>query len=335
MASVALFAGCGVSGEGEDQGATTTARVGSTTTSAPGRTTTEPSEPEADEVAGVDLSGLADLPEGDPVEGWTELADDTATLEVTVPEGWSDSDLTVGEVDEVDVPSIFTAPDLAAFSEQYDVPGLKLLLYSHDLTSGDQRALLRRRRDQAELGTVCDGSSTYPVDTGTYQGLAELWTGCTDDGGAYLVLVAGPDVADAAFDLVLEVQMTTSTDVEAARRAIETFRFVGSAEDVPVRPAPTTAPTTAAPTTPPPTEDDTSGEDAAVALVTRHLQSCGMGWDWWAATVAGPGLWEVEIWITPPAGPDNGDPGAGTYLADTDTGEVTSTNGTANVLCPG
>jgi hypothetical protein len=332
---VLVVVGCGVEGEQED------AR---TTTSRPRqRTTTEPATPRTTEpdtgagvVAGIDLSALADLPEGEPPATWVEVSDDTGTLQVSVPGDWDETDERVGTVDGVDVPSVFAAPDLETFLDRYDVPGLKFLLYSHDLTGGDQRALLRQRRDQAELGTVCDGSETYPVDTGTYQGLAELWTGCTDDGGAYLVLVAGPDVADAAFDLVLEVQMISQADVAAARQAIETFRFVGSAEDIPVRPEQTTVPPTAAPTAPPTSaQDDTSGEDAAVALVTRHLQSCGMGWDWTSVNSEGPGLWNVEIWIMPPAGPENGDPGAGMYFVDTDLGEVTSTNGTANVLCPG
>ncbi len=169
-------------------------------------------------IYGVDFSGL-ELPEGDPHDSYELVEDDTQQIEVEVPTDWNDVDTTVAEREGRDVPGIWASTDIEALDSGYSVPGLQLDLRT--VTSTDT-ALALLNSDNATT-EVCGDLETFDYDDGRYQGVAELWTDCGEDGAALLQLV----VLRAGNQYVTsEIQMLSDADIDAAVRALETFTAV-------------------------------------------------------------------------------------------------------------
>jgi hypothetical protein len=118
-------------------------------------------------VSGVDVSE-AETPATEPgvvasqLAGYTTVLDETGTISLAVPEGWSD----VGKssVDEGGrlVPAIYAAPDVEAYNSSWSAPGLSLRALP--LEELDLAAIVAARADGWDTGTC---QRTRPeVETG-------------------------------------------------------------------------------------------------------------------------------------------------------------------------
>ncbi|KAA0233806.1 MAG: hypothetical protein EDR02_11990 [Actinobacteria bacterium] len=153
------------------------------------------------------------------------IEDDSEQVEVQVPTEWDDVDTRVGEREGVELPGVWASTDLEAFVEGYSVPGAQVDLRS---ASSHQELVDLLNNDNATAEN-CEGPEEFDYDDGLYSGVAELWTDCGEDGGALLQIVA---LRGSSQYITVEVQMLTDPDIDAALRAVKTFRAVALEEDI-------------------------------------------------------------------------------------------------------
>ncbi|MEZ5142359.1 MAG: hypothetical protein R2726_07545 [Acidimicrobiales bacterium] len=333
VAAAALLVGCARQTETvtpatapPDTAATpATTRPGTTVrgTTTPRRTT-----PDVD-LGGIDPAVFDDLPDGGSYRGWKTVTDVTDSVRVDVPEEW-ESDGQERVIEGNDVPTIYASADQEAYDANRSVAGLRIFRYPSALSAKGIEWALDRQAERDSLAECTAAPEDHTFEDQGWSGRAVVATGCGEDNRMAIVHIAATDLPGVGDLAVLQVQLVRQRDVEALARVVRTFQVA--------RDEPTT--TTSAPTTttsaPPTTRSDLPDYSLALQLVKDHVRSCGMDYDWTSAdggSDGGGALWNVTIWIIP--GPGGGGPGAADYRVDVDTGSVTSTNGTANVLCPG
>ena len=181
------------------------------------------------ETAGVFGQQLAgDVPDtGSDYSEYTQVTDDYGAIVVEVPSGWNDVDGSAW-IDEGDVigASIWAAPDLDGFINTWATPGL-IFNVSDDLARlGGYVQLLDIYRD-LYIGS-CELDGRYDYDDGYYRGKFDYFVKCGGAGGAdFLILTAVPIDTSVKLLILVEVQILSNADVDAADRILATFDVVG------------------------------------------------------------------------------------------------------------
>ena len=182
------------------------------------------------ETAGVFGQQLAgDVPDtGSGYLEYTQVTDDYGAIVVEVPSNWIDIDGSAW-VDAGDVfgASISAAPDLDGFFGTWDTPGV-FFAASDDLARwGGYVQLLDFYRP--DFAAVCELDGRYDYDDGYYRGKYDYFVKCGGSGGAdFLILTAVPIDTSVKLLILVEVQILTNDDVDAADRILATFDVVGA-----------------------------------------------------------------------------------------------------------
>lgn len=181
------------------------------------------------EVAGVfgqELTGNAPQ-SGSDYTDYVSVYDDYQSIVVDVPSSWSQLDGSPW-VDGGDVigARLIAAPNLDGFLSTWGTPGLRFNV-SDDLAKlGGYIQVLDIYR--ADYLAVCELDNRYDYDDGYYRGSFDYYTRCGGSGGAdYLILSAVPVDASQQLLIVVEVQILTNADVDAADRILSTFDVIG------------------------------------------------------------------------------------------------------------
>lgn len=160
--------------------------------------------------------------------GYIAVTDDFEAITVEVPDSWSDIDgrawLDGGDVIGA---SIYAAPDLDGFLNTWGTPGV-IFNASDDLAKlGGYVQLLDII--SADYRGACELDGRYDYDDGFYRGKFDYFVKCGGSGGAdYMVLTAVP-IDDAGSSLILvEIQILSSADLDAADRILATFDIIGA-----------------------------------------------------------------------------------------------------------
>lgn len=144
--------------------------------------------------------------------------DDTHTIQVEVPNEWSD---TLGVPwsfhGEIVGPAISASADLESFRSTWSTPGVFFGASSTLTATEDVDSLL----DSADLSAHCvyEGRSDY-ADV-AYTGKFDLWSDCGRVGTVFLVITAVP--SDGSFITYVEIQVVSQADLDALDRIIDTF----------------------------------------------------------------------------------------------------------------
>ena len=165
----------------------------------------------ANEVA--EDSGAAPGDAGSDYAAYEFISDDAELVGVEVPVDWSDRD---GAFNDDFGASIWAAPDLTAFAESWDVPGI-IVEVNYDLGPADHDAVL-------DLWTPnCDPDGRQPFETtdGAFSGIWEFWTNCGGGDTELLTLAASPE--DGGLVVRMWVQAVDQRDIAAADQALKTF----------------------------------------------------------------------------------------------------------------
>ncbi|MGF1645764.1 MAG: S1C family serine protease [Kineosporiaceae bacterium] len=165
---------------------------------------------------------------GDPAAGtygeYVTITDDTNAVAVSVPAEWSDVDGApfTGE-DGIARIDVRAAPDLQAFGDSWDVPGM-ILTATSGLAGTSPEALL----DQLGGGgsEVCTYEGRQPYQDPLYTGAYDLFTGCGGTAAAYVIVVAQPE--DGSFLVSVQVQIVAERDFDALDQILNTFVVTGS-----------------------------------------------------------------------------------------------------------
>ena len=181
------------------------------------------------EVAGVFGQELAG-PVEDTGGGYTdyvEITDNYGAIVVEVPASWTDVDgspwIDAGETIGA---SIWAAPNLGNFVDTWETPGMKFDV-SDDLAKlGGYIQVLDIV--SADFRGACELDGRYDYDDGYYRGKYDYFVKC---GGTpttrYLVLSAVPVDTSQQLLIVVQVQILTDADVDAADHILNTFFVVG------------------------------------------------------------------------------------------------------------
>ncbi len=182
------------------------------------------------ETAGVFGQQLAgDVPAtGSDYSEYMQVTDDYGAIVVEVPSTWTDLDGSAWiDSGEVIGASIWAAPDLDGFINTWGTPGV-IFNVSDDLARlGGYVQLLDIERE-SWIGS-CELDGRYDYDDGYYRGKYDYFVKCGGSGGAdFLVLTAVPIDTSLKYLILVEVQILTNADVDAADRILATFDVVGA-----------------------------------------------------------------------------------------------------------
>jgi serine protease Do len=181
-----------------------------TTTAA---TTTEPAQLSfVDELGG--LVGDGDLPDA-PV-GVDVVRDETGRVSIRVPREWADRSTTTARLDEgADAPYVAASPDLQAFLDGYEVPGLTLVVLP---PSDDPAAAL----DSYRFADTCTDAGIKEYSTDAFEGVYQVWQDCGGTATDIVTVVAVPP--DGSFTAVTLTQILSATDLAALDDAFHSLR---------------------------------------------------------------------------------------------------------------
>jgi hypothetical protein len=163
-------------------------------------------------------------PPGLPLpEGYATLVDDTATIVVAAPDGWTDIDTTPGvNEDESARPYIAASPDIESFKTSFATPGL---VYAALPRTDDLLAVFETYGLQS--GCVTIEARTY--DDPVFLGVIQIGTSCGELAMTWSMVVANPIVSvGEPVTVLLQVQSADPSEIETVLR---TFNLVGSAAE--------------------------------------------------------------------------------------------------------
>jgi len=147
---------------------------------------------------------------------YIEVRDSDGILVMEIPTTWTDIDDGLYEDDKWVANGIFAAPDLDAYYNGWDTPGVAFAA-STTLAGPSPDELLDK--DDFSDGCVYDGREDY--DDGVYQGRYDLWTNCGGTATVFINLEAYP--ADRSFLVNVQVQVVDEADLEALDHILGTF----------------------------------------------------------------------------------------------------------------
>jgi serine protease Do len=146
----------------------------------------------------------------DPVDvgSFVTVSDDTGAVEVSVPDTWSQIDgTTVADAAGNQFAQVVASPDLAGYSQSWNVPGVAVSA-SPALVGTDKDAALATYSQGAAADCTPDNSGDY--DDGLYVGKFAYFTGCGGTDTDFVTLVA--DDVNGTHFIVVTLQMVSEAD---------------------------------------------------------------------------------------------------------------------------
>jgi serine protease Do len=157
--------------------------------------------------------------ENPEITGYTTVVDDTGTLQVDVPNEWSDIDTAPFTFEDGSTaPQILAAPSVQSFLETWDTPGLWFTSTGPVPDLDAELALWAPAEGQCTDGGIQDYSDA--LYTGRYQ----LWEDCGGTGALYVTVAAVPE--DNAYTAILSMQVISEADLAALDQAFATFQVL-------------------------------------------------------------------------------------------------------------
>lgn len=155
-----------------------------------------------------------EVADGGETYTYERVVDDSESIVIEVPTAWTDRE--TGTFPTTGQPAIQAAPDLDAFLNTWDGPGL---VYATIPTTDDLHTTI----DDLGFAADCvdDGRSDY--SDGLFTGFYNNYSDCGGSGNQIVALAATP--TDGSFTALLLVQMIHDSDVLALDQAFATFNY--------------------------------------------------------------------------------------------------------------
>lgn len=157
------------------------------------------------------------------------ITDDLGAIQTDVPTEWSDIDGRPYEDEDTgaEFASVFAAPSLEDFQGTWGTPGVIFDVTKDMALLGGYVQVLDGTRQKVFLED-CELDGRYDYDDTVFRGKFDLWVDCANSGARYLILSAIPIEDPDAFLILLEIQIVTDADLDAADRILNTFNVVGA-----------------------------------------------------------------------------------------------------------
>lgn len=165
--------------------------------------------------------------QGDSYSDYMAVTDDYGAITVEVPQSWSEVDGRPWlDGDDVIGASIWAAPNLDDFLNTWGTPGV-IFNVSDDLAS--QAGYVQFLDSWSSyFRDTCELDGRYDYDDGFYRGSFDYFVRCGGSGGPdYLVLSAVPIEDPGSSMILVEVQILSNADLDAADQILATFDVIG------------------------------------------------------------------------------------------------------------
>lgn len=149
---------------------------------------------------------------GATYDSYVEVSDDSGLLTFEVPAAWDDVN---GSSTENGDPAVSASPDLEAYLNRWDIPGV-IFIASVDFAAQTDDAVLDHFS-----GGQCTSAGREPYQDALYSGTFEFFTDCGGTPTARAIVVARPP--DNQFAAVIDMQLVTDADLEALDQVMNTF----------------------------------------------------------------------------------------------------------------
>jgi serine protease Do len=170
----------------------------------------------------------ADEPPG-PI--FVDVADDSGTISLRVPETWSDTRSEDWVLDEAVGPvgaAFYVAPDVEDFNSSWEAPGI-FVGVSEEIA---QRLTPDDALDALDFSDECDYDDRYDYESANLEGAYDVWLDCGGvEGSTYVVLAANP-LGEESPLLVLQIGMPTEEDTAAFDEIVNTLAIAGAVTSV-------------------------------------------------------------------------------------------------------
>lgn len=158
--------------------------------------------------------------------GYTKVTDNTNSIQIEVPNEWSDMSSMPWNFEGSDIGvSIAASPDLTAFSNYQD-SGVLFRASEELAKAGGYVQVLDY--EKASYVNVCKYDSRLDYDDGVYRGKADKWTRCNGVNNTLYVISAIPKAAPTSVIIEVHVLMTRDADQAALDQIISSFEVIGS-----------------------------------------------------------------------------------------------------------
>lgn len=163
---------------------------------------------------------------GDVYDSFVLVTDDYKAIQVEIPEAWAEVDGSPWmDGEDVIGASIWAAPDLQAFADTWDVPGV-MFDVSDDLArlGGYVQLLDYYREDYME---ACKFDQRYDYEDSAFRGKYDLYNNCGGPGGpTQILLTAVPKDSSNAYLIRVGVTIISDADWEAVDHILATFDVI-------------------------------------------------------------------------------------------------------------
>jgi serine protease Do len=164
---------------------------------------------------------------GETYSEYVAVTDDLGAIKVEVPATWSDVNGEPWTSDNgADFASVYAAPDLEKFTKSWGTPGVQFNVTADKDKIGGHIQVLDWTRTY-EFLKDCTLDSRYDYDDGYYRGAFDYYEDCNRTAD-YMILAAVPKQGSADVLILLEVQIVSGADLDAAEHILATFDIVGS-----------------------------------------------------------------------------------------------------------
>lgn len=164
-----------------------------------------------------------------PETGFVTIRDDTGSLEMQVPDAWSDvrsNTLADPEGRSIGL-QLIAAPDADAFMDTFDAPGVTLFASRTLAQEQNPSTFLDTGLDQLGAENVC---ATYegrePYSDALYSGYADVFSGCGVNGNTSLYSIAALP-ADGSYLVVVTIQLPDGEGLEILQAILDSFWVPG------------------------------------------------------------------------------------------------------------
>lgn len=155
---------------------------------------------------------------GEFYSDYVDVSDDSGSLYVDVPAGWTDVDGRSWVIGDVEVgPGLAASPDLDGYYTTWSTPGLFFGASTEMVSYTTEDDLL----DQFSFVDSCESSERDFYDDGLYTGVWEIYENCGGTNTSF-VNVAAVDI-DRTFIMLVQMQIVTDADLEALDQALASF----------------------------------------------------------------------------------------------------------------
>lgn len=158
---------------------------------------------------------------GQATGAFVDAYDDTGAVYAQIPAAWTDFDgAPLTDAQGVTWNGFSAAPDLDAFRNGWDAPGVMVLASSQAVNATDAATLLADTGATIEPdGCVSDGPQPY--DDGYHAGSYQAWSGCGGVGAAQVVVAATSYAGD--YLVYVAIQAVSEDDLAVIDRVLASF----------------------------------------------------------------------------------------------------------------